>query len=222
MTHGGPQPPRLNGLGPLHNSPLLFLTPSPHCAALDPTSCRTTNLPTLAEDTIFKFVDQMEASELCALLGSCSLLDKLLATPMPRLSRGAIGALAPVTKAAVAAHANANGAVPNDNCDTCKVGGGAGQTGRPLPWLHLSALLVAECHRVRLQTLHVRPRSVHLASQVARLHAYASALARPPFAPQMVVAEMHSALANPDLQAQVTEYAKAVCASMGSFADACK
>lgn len=130
------------------------------CAALPEGSMRDacTNWANTYEDTIFKFVDQMEASELCALLGSCSLLDKLLATPMPRLSRGAIGALAPVTKAAVAAHANANGAVPNDNCDTCK----------------------------------------------------------------MVVAEMHSALANPDLQAQVTEYAKAVCASMGSFADACK
>lgn len=132
------------------------------CGALPEGSMREacTNWANEYEDTLFKFVDTMEASDLCALIGSCSLLDKLLAAPAPRLNRGAVAALAPVAAAAARGKdlAAANGPAANDNCDTCK----------------------------------------------------------------MVVAEMHSALANPDLQAQVTEYAKAVCASMGSFADACK
>jgi hypothetical protein len=33
---------------------------------------------------------------------------------------------------------------------------------------------------------------------------------------------MHSALANPELEAQVEQYAKAVCDSMGSLAEPCK
>lgn len=39
---------------------------------------------------------------------------------------------------------------------------------------------------------------------------------------QVVVAEMHSALANPALQDQVVQYAKAVCDSMASLAETCK
>lgn len=103
------------------------------------------------EETIFKFVDTMEAADLCAMVGSCSLADKLAAVRLPPLSKGAVTALAPLVRRVRA--------VPsNDQCVVCKD----------------------------------------------------------------VVAQMHSALASPDLQAQIVDYAKAACASMGSFADTCK
>ncbi|KAI8466384.1 MAG: hypothetical protein J3K34DRAFT_433787 [Monoraphidium minutum] len=103
------------------------------------------------EDSIFALVDGMEAEDLCALLGSCSLAERLGSVRLPPLSAGAVAALAPVNQGLRAAPAN-------DNCEACKV----------------------------------------------------------------VVAQMHSALANPDMQAQIVDYAKAVCTSMGSFSDACK
>lgn len=106
------------------------------------------------EETIFNFVDKMESEELCALLGSCSLAQKLLAHPMPPLPKAAIQAFAPLSKALLL-----RDAIPsNDNCETCKV----------------------------------------------------------------VVAQMHSALANPELQVEVVDYAKAACDAMGSFAQSCK
>jgi len=116
------------------------------------------------EETIFNFVDTMEAADLCALMGSCSVAEKLAAIQLPALSKAAVEALAaPVGRALVLQRlqgvaATSGGGAANDNCDACKA----------------------------------------------------------------VVTEMHSALASPDLQAQVEQYAKAVCDSMGSFADQCK
>lgn len=44
-----------------------------------------------------------------------------------------------------------------------------------------------------------------------------------PALPQTVIKEMHSAVANPDLQEQITDYAKAACDALGqSLAENCK
>lgn len=65
-----------------------------------------------SEETIFNFVDKMEAEELCALMGSC-LLEKLMAQPLPPLSKGAVASLS---------QALALKQTPaNDNCEACKV-----------------------------------------------------------------------------------------------------
>ncbi|GBF97967.1 hypothetical protein Rsub_10640 [Raphidocelis subcapitata] len=108
------------------------------------------------EDSIFEYIDTTEPADLCAALGSCSVLTRLLARPPPPLSRGAVEAIATAGRGAAALRAG--GPASNDNCDACKA----------------------------------------------------------------VVTEMHSALANPELEAQVEQYAKAVCDSMGALADSCK
>jgi hypothetical protein len=75
------------------------------------------------EETIFNFVDTMEATDLCALVGSCSVAERLAGLQLPTLSRGAVEVLAaPVQRAAaLKVAARVGGPASNDNCDACKV-----------------------------------------------------------------------------------------------------
>ena len=72
------------------------------------------------EESIFNFVETTEPSELCAMLGSCLTVERLVALRPAPLSKGAIAALMPLGQVLQERRA-ANGAVGNDNCDTCKV-----------------------------------------------------------------------------------------------------
>jgi hypothetical protein len=83
---------------PPHETPHKTSTPAPVAAETRPRPRQTqtspfVNPPSRApppcppEESIFEYIDTTEPADLCAMLGSCSVLTRLLARPPPSLSR---------------------------------------------------------------------------------------------------------------------------------------